>query len=316
MTASSDSHTLTCQTSRSLSDFARMSHRPTRSHLVSWRHASGPAFFPSASARVGLISHHMSFTTPQSARARWGLDSSQSAYSLLIDSNPDSRSAAVLSTIGSCALQRTSLYVTMATSSCPTPAQSYSSNGGGTGKGTSSGPSLPDTWHCLTPRMRYSAPFLFSPSLTNYTLSHFILFLQGPDRDPPTISSSGQPIQYHPPSATPILGADAPTISVLMKGRQAVAKRAASKAKDPNPKKRRTVAASIPAPSAPAFTAADLTKEPTEVLDPTIQDTVIVLASSIQLVSILTLVNNFNLSLYIYCCCNAATPIGLSPTYS
>uniref|UniRef100_A0A0A9DMG9 DUF1409 domain-containing protein n=1 Tax=Arundo donax TaxID=35708 RepID=A0A0A9DMG9_ARUDO len=106
---------------------------------------------------------------------------------------------------------------------------------------------------------------------------------EGPDRDPPTISSSGQPIQYQPSSATPILGADAPTVSALMKSRQAVAKRAASKAKDPNPKKRRTVAASIPVPSAPAFIATDLTKEPTEVLNPTIQDAVITLASSIQL---------------------------------
>ena len=68
----------------------------------------------------------------------------------------------------------------------------------------------------------------------------FILSLQGPDRDPPTISNSGQPIQYKPPSNVPILGADAPTVSVLMKGGPTAPKRAASRTKRPAMKKRRT----------------------------------------------------------------------------
>ena len=54
------------------------------------------------------------------------------------------------------------------------------------------------------------------------------------------MSNSGQPIQYKPPSTVPILGADAPTVSALLKGGPTAPKRAASRTKRLATKKRRT----------------------------------------------------------------------------
>ena len=106
----------------------------------------------------------------------------------------------------------------------------------------------------------------FSFSVYSYRLwmnHHFYpcMSLQGPDRDPPTESNSGRPIQYGPPSATPILGADAPSVSALMKGRSAVSKRAASKPKRVAVKKRRiahpTTQPPSSAPTPPVITSTE-----------------------------------------------------------
>lgn len=196
VTTSSDSPILTCQNLRSLSNFARTHHWPMRSLLVSWKNASGLAFFLSASVQVGLIGRHMSSTILQSVRGKWDLGSFRSAYTSPTSSEPDSRLEAVLNSIGSCALKKD-----LPLGDCSNIILSSSTS------------KLFVQWWSEWKKHLFWA----SPSRYVTVPDHED---EGSDRDPPTVSNSGQPIQYRPPSAAPILGANAPTISALMKVRK------------------------------------------------------------------------------------------------